>query len=359
MAGISVCMIVKNEEEVLARCLACVTSFADELIVVDTGSTDQTKKIAKSFTKKVYDFVWCDDFSKARNFSFSKATQDFIMWLDADDVILKEDQNKLVQLKQQLSSSTSIVMMKYHTTFDEWGNPTFSYYRERLVNRRMQHHWVGVVHEVIPLIGTLQYEDIAITHQKLHAADPNRNLRIYERMVKEGNVLDAREQFYYGRELYGHERYEEAITVLERFLTQRQGWLENNIDACELIGYCQEQLGKKEEALQAYVRSFQYDTPRAELCCDIGQYFFDEQRWREAAFWYETALHQRINDKSGAFVRVDCYGYLPAIQLCVCYWKLQDTTTAMHYNEIAAGYKPDSATVKQNRKFFGNASKEV
>lgn len=64
MAGISVCMIVKNEEEVLARCLACITSFADEIVIVDTGSTDKTKEIAASFTDNVYDFPWCDDFLK-------------------------------------------------------------------------------------------------------------------------------------------------------------------------------------------------------------------------------------------------------------------------------------------------------
>ena len=96
-----------------ARCLACVTSFADEIIVVDTGSTDKTKEIAAGFTDKLYDFAWCDDFSKARNYSFSKATQDFIMWLDADDVILQEDQEQLAELKQRLQPEVSIIMMKY------------------------------------------------------------------------------------------------------------------------------------------------------------------------------------------------------------------------------------------------------
>ena len=69
-------MIVKNEQEVLARCLDCAVKFADEIIIVDTGSTDQTKSIAHKYTDKVYDFEWCDDFSKARNYSFSKAGGD-------------------------------------------------------------------------------------------------------------------------------------------------------------------------------------------------------------------------------------------------------------------------------------------
>ena len=117
--------------------------------VVDTGSTDKTKEIAAGFTDKLYDFAWCDDFSKARNYSFSKATQDFIMWLDADDVILQEDQEQLAELKQRLQPEVSIIMMKYHTAFDDKGNPTFSYYRERLMNRRMQHRWTGVIHEAV------------------------------------------------------------------------------------------------------------------------------------------------------------------------------------------------------------------
>lgn len=72
MVTISVCMIVKNEECVLERCLSTVREIADELIIVDTGSTDATKEIAKKFTEQVYDFEWCDDFSKARNYLFQK-----------------------------------------------------------------------------------------------------------------------------------------------------------------------------------------------------------------------------------------------------------------------------------------------
>lgn len=84
---LSVCLIVKNEEKVIERCLDCVKKFADEIVVVDTGSTDKTKTLAQKYTDKVFDFVWCNDFSKARNFAFEKATCDYVMWVDADDVI--------------------------------------------------------------------------------------------------------------------------------------------------------------------------------------------------------------------------------------------------------------------------------
>ena len=117
MPTISVCMIVKNEEDVLDRALRSVQDIADEIIIVDTGSTDRTKKIAEKYTDQVYDFVWCNDFSKARNYSFSKATKDYCMWLDADDVILDKDREGLLELKKTLPEDTSVVMMKYNTGF--------------------------------------------------------------------------------------------------------------------------------------------------------------------------------------------------------------------------------------------------
>lgn len=88
--SISCCMIVKNEEDNLSRCLKSVTDFSDEIIIVDTGSTDETKRIAAKFTDKIYDYKWEEedglgDFSNARNFSIEKAKGDFIFWIDADE----------------------------------------------------------------------------------------------------------------------------------------------------------------------------------------------------------------------------------------------------------------------------------
>lgn len=95
-------MIVKDEEKVIARCLDSVKDLVDEIIIVDTGSTDKTKEIVSQYTNKIYDFEWCNDFSKARNFSFSKATKDYIMWLDADDVIEPNDREKFRMLRDKI-----------------------------------------------------------------------------------------------------------------------------------------------------------------------------------------------------------------------------------------------------------------
>lgn len=114
MVTISLCMIVKNEQDVIARCLNSVKDIVDEIIIVDTGSTDNTKEIIKNYTDIIFDFQWGDYFSSARNYSFSKATKDFILWLDADDVVLEEDRLKFIVLKQNLEKTVDIVMMKYN-----------------------------------------------------------------------------------------------------------------------------------------------------------------------------------------------------------------------------------------------------
>ena len=195
-------MIVKNEEMHIARCLDSIAELVDEIVIVDTGSTDKTVEIASGYTAKVYSYPWTDDFSDARNYSFSKATMDYCMWMDADDILEKTEREKFLQLKKSLLPDTDIVMMKYHTAFDENGRPSFSYFRERWIKNCSKYRWVGAVHEVIPPSGKVIYSDIAICHKKINAKDPDRNLKIYQKMLADGKTLDARQQYYYGRELY-------------------------------------------------------------------------------------------------------------------------------------------------------------
>ncbi len=92
---LSLCMIVRDEEQMLPRCLAAVAGAVDEMIIVDTGSTDKTVEIAKSFGAKVIDFPWTGSFSEARNVSFEAATGDWVMYLDADEVLVAEDVDRL------------------------------------------------------------------------------------------------------------------------------------------------------------------------------------------------------------------------------------------------------------------------
>ena len=97
-ATLSLCMITKNEEQFLADCLNSVKNIVDEIILVDTGSSDKTVEIAKSFEAKIHFFEWCDDFAAARNESLKYATKEWILILDADEIISKSDGLKIKEL---------------------------------------------------------------------------------------------------------------------------------------------------------------------------------------------------------------------------------------------------------------------
>ena len=351
---LSLCMIVKNEEDVLGRCLKSAKSFADEIIIVDTGSTDKTKVIASNFTSKIFDFKWIDDFSAARNFSFSKATGDYIMWLDADDIITPINANKIIALKNTYDPKTDIFLFKYNVAFDRNNNPTFTYYRERIIRNSPKYKWESPIHEVIPLIGKLEYVDISIEHKKLKQNPPKRNLNIFNKMIAEGVELDARQQFYYGRELFYNNEDTAAINVLESFLNRTDAWIENKIDACKLLGTLYLRASDIDKALIALFNSFKYAEPRSNICCDIGKIFFDKKDYSNAIFWYELASGRNQNVVSNAFIEPDTFNYIPFMQLCVIYYRLGDFVKANMYNEMAGKIKPDDPNYLHNKNLFSN-----
>ena len=355
MKTISLCMIVKDEEEVLERCLRPVRPFVEEIIIADTGSKDSTKVIAAGYADQVYSFPWNDDFAAARNFAFSKASMDYCMWLDADDVMTQENLEKLKIWKNQ-EDRADVVMMKYLTGVDEKGRPSLSYYRERLLKNHSGFWWKGKVHEAIPLAGTIQYTDMEVLHQKVKKGDPDRNLRIYENMRKEGGLQEPREWFYYGRELYDHQNYSRALEVLHHFQEMPGAWLENKIESCLQAAACQEALGNETEAMGELVRSFLWSAPRAEICCEIGRLWMKQKQWKNAAAWYQQALRDTRSLQSGAFIREDCRGFLPAIQVCVCYDHMGSRKRAYGYHCLAKKFRPDSEWVLYNDRYFSDTN---
>lgn len=353
MKKISVCMIVKNEEDKLSKSLKCASKFADEIIVVDTGSIDHTKEIAKKWTDKIYDFEWCDDFSKARNYSFSKATCDYIMWLDADDFILEEDIEKLKKLKYKHNSS-DVYMLKYIADYDKNFEPTFSYYRERIVKRDKNFVWVDPVHEVIIPRGKIQYLDIKIYHLKKEKIKNDRNLKIYQKILSKNIKLSPRQQFYFARELLFNNKIEDAIIEFEKFLTNKDGWIENKIEACLDLSKCYVFKSEYEKALNVLFSSFILSLPRGEILYEIGNVLTYQCKYSQAVFWYKLARTVKPNIESGAFVLNDCYDFLPALQLCVCYYKLGDLKMAKYYHDLAKKIYPKDQSVLHNEEFFKN-----
>ncbi len=118
MPTLSLCMIVKNEEKFVEQCLQSVQKLVDEIVIVDTGSTDKTKEIAAKFTRKIYDFVWCDDFAAARNVSLAHATGDWILILDADEVVAEQDYLMIRTLIANTPSEVSAFLVTQRNYFN-------------------------------------------------------------------------------------------------------------------------------------------------------------------------------------------------------------------------------------------------
>lgn len=358
MVTISLCMIVKNEEDTLPRCLESVKDIVDEINIIDTGSADKTKEVAKRFTSRIFDFEWIDDFSAARNFSFSKATKDYILWLDADDVLLEEDRIKLKNLKKTMKKEVDVVMMKYNIGSNESGNPICTFYRERLLKRSVNFTWNDPVHEFINFGGNVVNTDIAVTHKKVHTS-AGRNLRIFEKMIKEGKELSNRHCFYYSRELYINGRFNDAIIYYNKFLDTKGELLSNYMDASIDLSKCYTSIGDKDNALKALLRAFEHEPPRAEICCEIGYYYKNLNDFSKAVAWFELSTKLKKPEATWGSVVHDSWGYIPYMELCSCYYKLGKIKEAHDSVLLAVQHKPNDPMALHNKNFIESVIESV
>lgn len=357
MITISLCMIVNNDESTLGRCLQSSAGVFDEIIIVDLGSNDKTADIAHRYTDKVYNYAWNNDFASARNFSFSKASCEYILWLDANDVILPTDLNKLRILKKVMQRSIDIVMMKYDIDFDDNGNTISSCYRERLLKKNAYFQWQEPVNEYIPIKGRATTADVTITRINKQNLHPDRNIEIYRNMIDKGVVFSSENTFHYANELKIHGMQDEAISQYEKFLISNDSPAEDYINACFELSFLYRYRQDYESMFGVLLQSLKYASPRAEICCQIGEYHFGKGSFKEAVFWYELALELK-KPFSWRFMYEDYWGYIPALQLCLCYYNLGDIRKADEYNQVAKKFKPFDSSVTSNEKFFSNIKKQ-
>ncbi|MEN6463359.1 MAG: glycosyltransferase [Syntrophomonas sp.] len=352
-------MIVKDEEPVLARCLDCVKSFADEIIVVDTGSSDHSKKIAQHYTKYVYDFEWCDDFAAARNYSYSFATCDYIMWLDADDVIEAQDCERIAALKNLLTPDIEVVYMLYRAA--QRDNHETAVLRDRLIRRDLGAKWEYPVHEGIPMstaaagdrsakYKSYAAKDITIWHKKMAANDPARNIRIFEKMLDQGVPFSLFNYSYYCRELYIHQRYEESYQAYLKVKDSRNSY--NIAHALPFSTWSLQRLNRWQDALQELCDALEFIAPTPLICCEIGNCFFQLEMLQKAESWYLQALSFTLDLDGYTLVFPAYYDYIPFQKLCKLYARSGNLDKAIAYNERAASVRPDSASAALNRLYF-------
>jgi GT2 family glycosyltransferase/Flp pilus assembly protein TadD len=141
-SSLSICMIVKNEELSLAKCLMSVKPVADEIIVVDTGSADKTKAIASALGAKVFDFPWTNDFSEARNYSLSKASGGWILVLDADELVSPLDHDKLKKLINSKAEKRVAYTMVTRNYTDQAGSRDWSANEGRYIHEEIGRGWI-------------------------------------------------------------------------------------------------------------------------------------------------------------------------------------------------------------------------
>lgn len=343
MKTISLCMIVKNEEKKLNKCLSSVKDIVDEIIIVDTGSNDKTIEIAKKYTDKIYHFDWINDFAAARNYSLSFATKDYIMWLDADDYIKKSQKEKIKMLKQ--SDDTADM---YYFLYD-FNDNYQAFYRERMFLRSMNYRFKGKIHEAIIPSGNVKYMDIVINQQNIEKGLNRRNIDIFESLKSE--EFTSRDYYYYAKELLRHNEKEKAILYLNKYINLSNTYYEDKIDSLFLLGNLYSMKQEYTLALETYFKSFNVALPRPNILCEIANIYFINGFYNEAIYYYKLALNS-LNIPKTTFIHKDYLGYLPAIQLCVCYDKLKEYKMANKYNELAYKYKKNKEIYQFNKQYF-------
>lgn len=354
MSSISLVMIVKNEERVLGRCLDSICDLVDEIVIVDTGSEDQTVEIAGKYTKHIYSYEWTNDFAAARNFAFQKAGKEYTMWLDADDIIFPEDREKFLHIKESLSHKPDSVLMPYVLGRNPYGQITSSLKRNRLVKTSRGFQWKGAVHEYLEVHGTIIEVDICITHLSVKSKKTDRNLKIYEQLEQQQKQLSPRDLYYFGNECFEHGLLEKCLKLYREFLDTNAGWQEDCIAAIDRAAEALLQLGRTEEAEELLFESFKYDIPRANISCKLGYIYFSKSLYHQAIYWYKAAAEcdlERVKE-TGALVNYAYYTWLPHIQLCVCYDKIGKKELAYCHNEMARFYNPTNNLVLQNKQYF-------
>jgi glycosyltransferase involved in cell wall biosynthesis/SAM-dependent methyltransferase len=224
---VSLCLIARNETANLPACLGAVADLVDEMIVVDTGSTDETRDVARRLGARLYDFVWNDDFAAARNESLRHATGDWIFWLDADERLDEGNRQKLRNLFANLQDENSSFVMKQRSVIDSAGGEASVFEQARLFRNRPDIRWCYRVHEqILPALersGSLpRFTDIVIDH--LGYADPaqhrrkqQRNLELLQRQDAE-QPNDSLTQFNLGLTLLALGRKTEALVHCRRSL---------------------------------------------------------------------------------------------------------------------------------------------
>lgn len=345
---LSLCMIVKNEENSLWQSLSKVSRYVDEIIVVDTGSTDRTKEIARNWSAQVFDFPWCDDFSAARNFSLEKASSDWVLVLDADEVVINFD---IANIRKVVKSEQPVVgrIKLINIISDESGERRSCERISRMFNRKL-FHYEGIIHEQIVrkdgnVFNTLPVE-ITIEHsgytqEVIRRTDKiARNIALLERAL-EKHSEDGYLLYQLGKSYYLAKNYNLAVTYFKRALALPLNFsLEYVENLVETYGYALIKSGKYAEALS--LRNYElYYSGSTDYLFLMGLVYMNNGDFTKAIQLFSQCIDHQEGQVDGI------NSYLPAYNIAVIYECLGYRAEAVNYYQKCGNY---SAAVKRLRE---------
>ncbi len=310
---LSLCMITKNEEEFLERCINSVKSIVDEIILVDTGSTDKTKEIAKSLGAKVFDYEWEDDFSKARNKSLEHATSDWILILDADEVMDKKDLDKLKSLTQEEHNidGYSFITKNFSNNFRITGwrscKSTNGFYgwhaskKTRLFKNKKEYKFRGAIHELIDYSilknkGKIKLAQVPILHfQKFSKEKTEYYLSLGEKKIKKNpNDIKAHLDFANQNKIIGNTQIaiEEFKKVI--FLCKEKGnfYIKANLN----LGLIFLENKDLEKSKKYFKEALYVDKNNTDALANIGSIYYKLNDFKKAEEYFKKTLNINKNN---------------------------------------------------------------
>jgi glycosyltransferase involved in cell wall biosynthesis len=369
---IALCCIAKNEAGNIEKLTKSVEGCFDKLYLTDTGSTDNTVEIAKKLGWEVSHFEWVHDFSKARNFNFSQSKEDYVMWLDLDDLLTGRD--GFIKWRDNSMQFADYWLATYDYAHDHEGKPAVSFARERVVkNRHSPTSWKHFLHEGIPgkpgetmnMVPTTVWK---VSHQRTAedlANDKGRNLKIFENYMKD-NKLDARMKFYYGKELFEIQRPDEAIHPLLDAASDPVSEPHDRLLAIQYAAFAcmsaaamlnPQNITAKEKADKLYYdaikiagQGLQLDSHRAEYWTVIGDSYVKLSKLKEAIPYYSAAMKCEPVGLSGQAYSSPIFSFLdtstkyPRNQLIRCYFHLGNLSKAKELAEETQSLYPNEET---------------
>lgn len=334
------CMIVKNEHDILRRCLDSYAGIYNELIIVDTGSTDDTKEIARQYTDNIYDFEWCDDFAAARNFAFSKAKCEYILSVDADEELDEYNNLALRNLKTALLTDIDIVQMYYVN--ESAFNSVYNVHKElrpKLFKRVRNFNWISPIHETIRVNPVIYDSNIEIMH-KPASSHSKRDFSIYINALNKGIQLEDYVVSMLCKELFISGEDSDFILFKDTF-EHIFPYENTSKDTLEDINCILARIylinGESDKFFKVALKTA-VNNPSSEICLTLGYYYFSKKDYEEAAMWFYNAAFE-----TKSILDISSSGNKPLYQLSECYKKLADSCDdyyeRIQYTEMSDDYK--------------------